>query len=222
MARSGFVPVETQGQDVERDDDLTASDDGIFDSSDDLFEERDEADTDGEGIFADKTSIYSRPGDPAEDHSNAITTREMDARRYEDAKPHESLKVARKVYNMRAGFKQAPKQKRILVAKFDDQGRPLVAHFVGGKQAEPFRMPTEREFNSLKTKGKIVKGGVGETPAPAADTGLPWKKILIAGGVVVAGGAAWYFWKKRRNPEVVEAVHEHLDADTDDTDDTED
>lgn len=218
MARNGFVPVESQGQDVERDDDLLADDDGIFDSSDDIFEERDETDTDGEGVFTDKTSIFSRAGDPAEDHSNAITTREMEKRRYEDGKPHESMKVAREVYNLRAGFKQPPKQKRVLVAKFDDQGRPLVAHFVGGKPVEAFRVPTEREFISLKTKGKIVKGGIGETAAPPAESGIPWKKILIAGGVVAAGGAAWYFWKKRRNPEIVEAVHEHPGMSGDDED----
>jgi LPXTG-motif cell wall-anchored protein len=229
MARNnGFVPVETQGQDVERDDDLLADDDGIFDSSDDIFDERDDNDTDGEGVFADNTSIFSRAGDPAVDHSNAITTREMDARRYEDAKPHESMKIARAVYDDRAGFKSAPKskkQKRVLVAKFDEQGRPLVAHFADGKQLEGFRMPTEREFHSLKTKGKIVRGGVGEAPAVPVESSIPWKKILLAGGVAVAGGAAWYFWKKRKNgAEVVDNVQESaaFDDEADDTDDSED
>lgn len=222
---NGFVSVETQGQDVERDDDLLADDDGIFDSSDDLFEERDETDTDGEGVFADNTSIFSAPGDPSVDHSNAITTREMDARRYEDAKPHESLKVAREVYNLRAGFKQPPKtkkQKRVLVAQFDAQGRPLVAHFADGKQLEPFRVPTQREFHSLKTKGKIVRGGIGEPPAPegAGGGGIPWKKILLVGGVAVAGGAAWYFWKKRKNAEpVVDNIRESGADDDGDSDD---
>ena len=228
MARNnGFVPVETQGQDVERDDDLLADDDGIFDSADDLFDGREDNDTDSEGVFADNTSIFSTSRDSSVDHSNAITTREMDARRHEDAKPHESMKIARAVYNDRAGFKAAPKakkQKRVLVAKFDEQGRPLVAQFADGKQLEGFRVPTPSEFHALKTKGKIVQGGVGEAPAAAAEGSIPWKKILLAGGVAVAGGAAWYFWKKRKNPEpVVDNIRESgADDEGDDYEDSED
>lgn len=213
MARNGFVPVETQGPDVERDDDLLGDDDGIFDSADDLFSDENASDVDGEGTFADATSVFSTPRDPSEDHSNALTTREMDARRYEDAKPHESMKVARQVYNKRAGFKQAPK--RTLVAKFDEQGRPLVACFAGGKQLEPFRMPTEREFHALKTKGKIVKGGIGQAPTTTTSS-IPWTKLLLVGGAAVAGGAAWYFWKRKKRAEVVESVKE---APVDESDD---
>lgn len=215
MARNGFVPVETQGPDVERDDDLLGDDDGIFDSADDLFSDENASDVDGEGTFTDATSVFSTPRDPSEDHSNALTTREMDARRYEDAKPHESMKVARQVYNKRAGFKSAPKQKRTLVAKFDDQGRPLVACFADGKQLEPFRVPTEREFHALKTKGKIVKGGIGEA-ASASSSGIPWTKLLLVGGAAVAGGAAWYFWKRKKRAEVVEGVSEAFGDDGDD------
>jgi len=214
MARNGFVPVETQGPDVERDDDLLGDDDGIFDSADDLFSDENASDANGEGTFADATSVFSTPRDPSEDHSNALTTREMDARRYEDAKPHESMKAARQVYNKRAGFKQAPK--RTLVAKFDEQGRPLVACFAGGKQIEPFRMPTEREFHALKTKGKIVRGGIGQAPA-ATTSSIPWTKLLLV-GAAVAGGA-WYFWKRKKRVEVVEGVSEAFsDDDSDDSD----
>lgn len=207
-----FVPVETQGQDEERDDDLSFDDDGIFDSDDgDLFD----GGSDAEGVFSDQTSVFSTPRDPSADHSNALTTREMEARRYEDAKPPRQLPAARAVYNKRAGFKSPPKPKRVLVAKFDDQGRPLVAHFANGRQLEPFRVPTPQEFHSLKTKGKIVKGGIGE----AAPAGLPWKKILIGGGAVVAaGGLAWYLWQKRKQAKqdvsstVVEQVPESAAA----------
>lgn len=223
MARNNsFVPVETQGQDVERDDDLIGDDDGIFDSSDDLFAGNEEHDEEREGVFADRDSVFSTSRDPSMDHNNALTTREMTARRYEDAKPHESMKAARQVYNARAGFKK-PEGKRLLVAKFDEQGRPHVAHHVDGKQAEAFRVPTEKEFQALKTKGKIVSGGVGEAPAPAGS--IPWKKILIVGGVAAAGGAAWYFWKKRRNgAEVVDSVHESASFtdEADDSDESED
>jgi len=221
MARNNsFVPVETQGQDVERDDDLIGDDDGIFDSSDDLFAGNEEHDEEREGVFADRDSVFSTSRDPSMDHTNALTTREMTARRYEDAKPHESMKAARQVYNARAGFKK-PEGKRLLVAKFDEQGRPHVAHHVDGKQVEAFRVPTEKEFQALKTKGKIVSGGVGEAPAPAGS--IPWKKILIVGGVAAAGGAAWYFWKKRRNgAEVVDSVHESASFADDSDDESED
>jgi LPXTG-motif cell wall-anchored protein len=221
MARNNsFVPVETQGQDVERDDDLIGDDDGIFDSSDDLFAGNEEHDEEREGVFADRDSVFSTSRDPSMDHTNALTTREMTARRYEDAKPHESMKAARQVYNARAGFKK-PEGKRLLVAKFDEQGRPHVAHHVDGKQVEAFRVPTEKEFQALKSKGKIVSGGVGEAPAPAGS--IPWKKILIVGGVAAAGGAAWYFWKKRRNgAEVVDSVHESASFADDSDDESED
>lgn len=217
MARNSFVPVETQGQDVERDDDLVGDDDGIFDTSDDLFAGNEEQDEEREGVFADRDSVFSTSRDPSTDHTNALTTREMTARRYEDAKPHESMKAARKVYNARAGFKPG---KRLLVAKFDEQGRPHVAHHVDGKQVEAFRVPTEKEFQALKTKGKIVSGGVGEAPAPAGS--IPWKKILLVGGVAAAGGAAWYFWKKRKNgAEVVDSIRESevFDSEDDESED---
>ena len=212
MARNNsFVPVETQGQDVERDDDLIGDDDGVFDSSDDLFAGNEEQDEEREGVFADRDSVFSTSRSPSMDHTNALTTREMTARRYEDAKPHESMKAARQVYNDRAGFRQG---KRLLVAKFDEQGRPHVAHHVDGKQVEAFRVPTEKEFQALKTKGKIVSGGVGEVPAPAGN--IPWKKILLVGGIAAAaGGAAWYFWKKRKNAtEVVDSIRESEVFDT--------
>ena len=75
-------------------------------------------------------------------------------------------------------------------------------------------MPTEKEFQALKTKGKIVSGGVGEVPAPAGS--IPWKKILLVGGIAAAaGGAAWYFWKKRKNAtEVVDSIRESEVFDT--------
>lgn len=229
MARNGFVPVETQGPDVERDDD-TSMDGDIFDSADDIFDGENENDVDGEGIFADNTSVFSSSRSSSVDHSNAITTREMDARRHEDAKPPRSLPAARKVYNARAGFKDKPSVKRILVAKFDDQGRPIVAYFAGDKQLEPFRTPTAAEYEALRTKGKLVKGGIGQV-APdgsvASGSAFPWKKVLVGGGAVVAaGGLAWYFWKKRKNAAatVVEQVNESaavLGEDADDQDDDE-
>lgn len=216
MARNGFVPVESQGQDIERDDDASMDGD-IFDSADDIFDGENEDDSDGEGVFADNTSVFSSSRSASVDHSNALTTREMEARRYEDAKPPKVLPAARKVYDARAGFKDKPKVKRILVAKFDDQGRPVVAHFAGNKQLEPFRTPTQKEHEALRTKGRLVKGGVGQVApdgsvAPAASgSTFPWKKVLVgSGAVVAAGGLAWYFWKKRKNAAdtVVEQVAE--------------
>lgn len=231
MARNGFVPVETQGQDIERDADDVSMDGDIFDSADDIFDGENEEDSDGEGIFADNTSVFSSARTPSEDHSNAITTREMDARRYEDAKPPRALPAARKVYDARAGIKGPPQPKRILVAKFDNEGRPLVAHYAGNKQLEPYRQPTPKEYETLRTKGKLVKGGIGQVapdgsvkPAPPpASPGLPWTKILVGGGAaVVAGGLAWYFWKKRKNAletAVVENVPESTSAFDDESED---
>lgn len=216
MARNGFVPVETQGQDIERDDDASMDGD-IFDSADDIFDGENEDDSDGEGVFADNASVFSSSRSASVDHSNALTTREMEARRYEDAKPPKVLPSARKVYDARAGFKGKPKVKHILVAKFNDQGRPVVAHFAGNKQLEPFRAPTQKEHDALRTKGRLVQGGVGQVApdgsiAPAASgSAFPWKKVLVgSGAAVVAGGLAWYFWKKRKNAAdtVVEQVAE--------------
>lgn len=230
MARNGFVPVESQGQDIERDDDASMDGD-IFDSADDIFDGENEDDVDGEGVFSDNPSVFSSSRSPSVDHSNALTTREMEDRRYEDAKPPKVLPAARKVYDARAGFKDKPKVKRILVAKFDDQGRPIVAHFAGNKQLEPFRVPTPKEHEALRTKGRLVKGGVGEVAADgsiASPTGsaFPWKKVLVgSGAAVVAGGLAWYFWKKRKNAAnaIVEQVDEsavalggHTDEQADD------
>jgi hypothetical protein len=210
MARNNsFVPVESQGQDIESDEDLDAGDDGIFDDEDSIFDDGGS----GEGSFADQTSTFSTPADPRADHSNALTTREMEARRYEDPKPPQSMPVARQVYNMRSGFKQP---KRALVARFDDQGRPLVAYYVNGKQTETFRLPTPEELQTLQTKGRIVKGGIGQVPSEGG--GLPWKKIAVAGAAVAAAGAAYYFWKKRKTDDAnttVETVGE-IDDSTDD------
>lgn len=203
-SRSDFVPVETQGQDEERDDDLSELDDGIFDSDADIFD----GGTDAEGVFADRTSVFSTPRDATVDHSNALTTREMEDRRYEDGKPPRQLPAAREVYNKRAGFKGRPQGKRALVAKFDDQGRPLVAYFQNGRQLEPFRVPTPAEFHTLKTKGKIVKGGIGQVNSAEKPSGLPWGKIAVAGGVVAAGGLAWYLWRKRKNADANTVVQQ--------------
>jgi hypothetical protein len=185
MTRSHFAPVETQGPDIERDEDLDVEDDGVFD--DGLFDDGEQ-----EGVFEDRTSIFSTPSDPPADHHNALTTREMEARRYEDPKPPQQMTAARKVYNDRAGFAQP---KRNLVAKFDAQGRPFVAYFVNGKQTEAFRVPTLEEVKLLQTKGKLVSGGIGSTEA---SSGIPWKKILIGAVAVVAAGGAYYIWKKRK------------------------
>jgi hypothetical protein len=205
MAGNGFVSVETQGRDEERDEDFTSMDDGNFDDTDGIFD----GGTDAEGVFADQTSVFSTPRAPSADHSNALTTREMEARRYEDAKPSRQLPVARAVYNKRAGFK--PQPKRVLVAQFDAQGRPAVARFAGGQQLESFRPPTLAEFHSLKNNGRIVKGGIGQAPTP----GLPWKKIAVGGSVLAVGGLAWYFWKKRKQDQantVVQQVPESNSA----------
>lgn len=175
---------------AERDPDGDDEIDALFDEADDIFED-DEADEEQEGIFRDKTSIFSSPHSRPEDHHNPLITKEQEVRQWETPKKHAPVPPPVMI-DTRTGAK------RQLVAKFDAAGQPLVAKHVGGKQTEPFRRPTRDEHEKLRTKGRLVKGGVGAAPAPAAPApGMDWKKIAMwAGGLAAAGYGGWWLWKQ--------------------------
>lgn len=158
--------------------------DGSFDDNEDIFDEP-------SSVFEDRQSIFATPKTEPVDSSNPLTTKEEEEDKYE--KPHDI----------------ALPRKR-LVARFDAQGRPSVAIFRGDKPLEDFRVPTAEEVQSLRLKGKLIRGGMGAVstvddgalapaakPAPAT---VSVKKVVVGGVVLVgAAAAAWWLWKRYRD-----------------------
>lgn len=177
---------------AERDSDELFDADGIFDEDGDIFDDDGDFDVEGEGVFADRPSIFSTPATPSEDHRNPITTTQQEMVRYEE--PTEKQAIVR--------------QKMQLVAQFDRNGIPWVAKHVGGKPVERFRAPTPEEFQKLRNQGRIVKGGIGEVPmkdvTPTAQqksflARLPWKWLVLTGAIGAGGFVAYRAYKKRQH-----------------------
>lgn len=182
---------------AERDDDLDDHDsDTLFDEGDDIFSE-DEDDEDQEGVFRDKTSIFSSPHSKPEDHHNPLISKEQERQQWETPKPHRALPGP-------ATIEQAERAKKQLVAKFDQNGQPFVARHVNGKAVEQWRRPTQKEHEALRTRGRLVKGGIGAATAsamvvPPPPPGTDWKKVAMwAGGLAAAGYGSWWLWNKYR------------------------
>lgn len=182
----------------ERDPDMDDDDydaDSLFDEGDDVFSD-DEDDEDQEGVFRDKTSIFSSAHSKPEDHHNPLISKEQERQQWESPKAPRALPGP-------ANIEQAKKQ---LVARFDQQGQPMVARHVNGKAVEQWRRPSKEEHEALRTRGRLVKGGIGEAAAPMtamivppAAPGMDWKKMAMwAGGLAVAGYGGWVLWNKYR------------------------
>jgi len=140
-----------------------------------------------QGVFADRDSVF----DSAKrvDHRSPVVTRAEET-------ANELLPMRRPVAT-----------KAQLVAIFDAQGRPFVAYHQNGRALEKFRPPTRQEFEILRMRGQIVKGGLGETaPAPAPATtpsaspppaaNRTWLYVGVAAAGV--GALAWWYMKKQK------------------------
>lgn len=143
-----------------------------------------------QGVFSDRESVFDTKR--TVDHRNPVVTRAEET-------ANELLPARRPVST-----------KAQLVAVFDAQGRPFVAYHQNGRALERFRMPTPQEFEVLRARGQLVKGGLGEAAAPAtivpaapapsaASTGGMNKTWLYVGAAAVAvGGLAWWYMNKQK------------------------
>jgi hypothetical protein len=152
-----------------------------------------------QGVFADRESVFDTKR--RVDHRNPVVTRaeEQANQLFPDQRPIST--------------------KAQLVAVFDAQGRPVVAYHQNGRALEKFRLPTPQEFEVLRARGQIVKGGLGEAApdAAASSTAKPANKtwLYVGAAAVGVGALAWWYMKKQKK-----APRKNEDADSyDDGDD---
>lgn len=157
-----------------------------------------------QGVFADRESVFDTAR--TVDRRNPVVTRAEET-------ANELLPMRRPVTT-----------KAQLVAVFDAQGRPFVAYHQNGRALEKFRLPTPQEFEVLRARGQIVKGGLGEAaPAPSAAAGVAppgdapgGKTWLYVGAAALGVGALawWYMNRQKKSPaRANEAVSEDSDSD---------
>lgn len=149
-----------------------------------------------QGVFADRESVFDTAR--TVDHRNPVVTRAEET-------ANELLPMRRPVTT-----------KAQLVAVFDAQGRPFVAYHQNGRALERFRLPTPQEFEVLRARGQLVKGGLGEAPAGTAPGAAPMvpaapaapaaggmnKTWLYVGAAAVGVGALawWYMSRQKKAP----------------------
>lgn len=146
-----------------------------------------------QGVFSDRESVFDTKR--TVDHRNPVITR------------------AEETANELLPGRRPVSTKAQLVAVFDNQGRPFVAYHQNGRALERFRMPTPQEFEILKARGQLVKGGLGEagpapiasgTPAaplaPPAAPGLNKTWLYVGAAAVAVGGLAWWYMSKQKKP----------------------
>lgn len=145
-----------------------------------------------QGVFADRESVFDTKR--TVDRRNPVVTRAEET-------ANELLPMRRPVST-----------KAQLVAVFDAQGRPFVAYHQNGRALERFRLPTPQEFEILKARGQLVKGGLGETApativpagaapvapaaAPASSMNKTW--LYVGAAAVAVGGLAWWYMNKQK------------------------
>lgn|GEM_PF-6501531 len=161
-----------------------------------------------QGVFSDRESVFDTRR--TVDHRNPVVTRAEET-------ANELLPMRRPVST-----------KAQLVAVFDSQGRPFVAYHQNGRALEKFRLPTPQEFEVLRVRGQIVKGGLGEAPAqapaqapatvqqqpPAAGMNKTW--LYVGAAAVAVGGLAWWYMSKQKKAPArknAPAAPDHDDAD---------
>lgn len=143
----------------------------------------------GEGIFADNANIFTR-------------------RRVNHQNPVETVAQERVVEMIPGTAKANPPGAAQLLAVWDNAGRPWVARGVDGNPVEPWRKPTQAEWNYLKTNGSIVRGGLAAAPTTSAPGMSLAAKALIAGVALIAAGGAAYYYVKKREDSMEEDVDE--------------
>jgi hypothetical protein len=166
-----------------------------------------------QGVFADRESVFDSSRDPKVDRRNPVVTR------------------AEETANELLPSRLPVSTKAQLVAVFDAQGRPFVAYHQNGRALEKFRLPTPQEFEVLRLRGQIVKGGLGEAPAqaqapvsvqpqqqqqqPPASGNKTW--LYVGAAAVAVGGLAWWYMQKQKKgsaPRKNAPDHDDADADT--------
>jgi len=165
-----------------------------------------------QGVFADRDSVFD--SGRKVDHRNPVVTRAEET-------ANELMPLRRPVTTMAQ-----------LVAVFDAQGRPFVAYHQNGRALEKFRLPTPQEFEILRARGQIVKGGLGDAapattaaaappppPPPPPAANRTWLYVGAA-AAAVGIGAWWYMKKKGTSPKMPRANNDVSD-DADDSDDEE-
>jgi hypothetical protein len=173
-----------------------------------------------QGVFSDRQSIFDSNHDRKVDRRNPVITRAEET-------ANELLPMHRPVST-----------KAQLVAVFDAQGRPFVAYHQNGRALERFRLPTPQEFEVLRARGQLVKGGLGEAAAPAggapaaaptvppAAGGMNKTWLYVGAAAVAVGGLAWWYMQKqkkapRKNTSASDDVGDVGDADGGDASDGE-
>lgn len=153
-----------------------------------------------QGVFADRESVFDSGRNV--DRRNPVVTRAEET-------ANQLMPLRRPVTTMAQ-----------LVAVFDAQGRPFVAYHQNGRALEKFRLPTPQEFEILRARGQIVKGGLGDaapaTTAAAAPPPAANRTWLYVGAAAAAVGVgAWWYLKKKKGaaPKMPRA---NDDADSDD------
>ena len=160
-----------------------------------------------QGVFADRESVFARGRKV--DHRNPVVTRAEET-------ANELMPLRRPVTTMAQ-----------LVAVFDAQGRPFVAYHQNGRALEKFRLPTPQEFEILRARGQIVKGGLGDA-APATATPPPpppppaanrtW--LYVGAAAAAVGVGAWWYLKKKKKGAASKMPRANYDV-SDDADDEE-
>lgn len=139
-----------------------------------------------QGVFADRDSVFD--SGRKVDHRNPVVTRAEET-------ANELMPLRRPVTTMAQ-----------LVAVFDAQGRPFVAYHQNGRALEKFRLPTPQEFEILRARGQIVKGGLGDAapatvpppppPPPPPAANRTW--LYVGAAAAAVGVGAWLYMKKQK------------------------
>lgn len=153
-----------------------------------------------QGVFADRDSVFD--SGRKVDHRNPVVTRAEET-------ANELMPLRRPVTTMAQ-----------LVAVFDAQGRPFVAYHQNGRALEKFRLPTPQEFEILRARGQIVKGGLGDAapatvppppPPPPPAANRTW--LYVGAAAAAVGVGAWWYMKKKKGaaPKMPRANYDDAD-----------